>query len=83
MAPRKAAPKQKNSWKSKLRTSVVAVVLLSATSLSVLAVRRPVGHATQLVALGERRIRNTIQRRLGHSRRAPSIFRGQGRDEVG
>lgn len=68
----------------KAHTSEVAAVLLSsAASVSaVLSISTPVGHATQLVTLGEGRIRNTIDGGLGDRGGAPAIALGQGCDEV-
>lgn len=45
-------------------TSVVPVVLLSTASLLVLSIVGPVGHTTELVALGEGSIWDTIANRL-------------------
>lgn len=64
-------------------TTVVTVVLLSATtSVSVLALGGPVGHATKLVALGEGRIRDTVQGSLGGDGRAPTIAGRASLDEL-
>lgn len=63
-------------------TSVVALVLLSTTALA-LAVSRPVGHATQLVALGKRCVRDTVQGRLGGGGRTPSVLSRQSGEKVG
>lgn len=65
-------------------TSVVPVVLHASTTAiaAVLAVGGPVSHATELVALGEGSIWDSVQGGLGGSRGAPSIAIRQGGDEV-
>ena len=69
--PRGASTLSGQSCHCMIRTSEVPVVLLSATSLAVLAVCGPVGHATQLVALGKGSIWDTIANRLSGDRGAP------------
>lgn len=67
------------------RTSVVPVVLgpSSTTIAAVLAISGPVGHATQLVALGEGGVWDTIQGGLCRDWGPPSVAVGQRRDDVG
>ena len=52
-------------------TSEVAVVLLATLSLTILGLGSPVGHATQLVALGEGGIRHTVQHVVGRGGGTP------------
>lgn len=64
-------------------TSIIAVILKATTpAVTILAFRRPVGHAAQLVAFRERRIRNTIQHGVGSNGRAPAIAGGDALDEL-
>lgn len=67
------------------RTSVVPVVLgpSSTTIAAILAISSPVGHATQLVALGEGGVWDTIQGGLCGDWGPPSVAIGQRRDDVG
>lgn len=56
-------------------TPKVSVVLVAAT-VAILALGRPVSHAAKLVALGERRIGDAVERGLGGDRGAPAVARG-------
>ena len=53
-------------------TSVITVILCP-SSISVLALSCPVGHATKLVVLGEWRIGHTFEGGFGGDRGAPSV----------
>jgi hypothetical protein len=65
------------------RTTVVPVVLLpSTTAVGALAVGGPVGHATELVALGEGRIGDAVQSGVGGDGRTPAIAGGAVLDET-
>lgn len=65
-----------------LLTPVVSVVLLpSTTAVLALAVGSPVGHAAQLVALGEGRIGDAVQRGVAGDGGAPAIAGGAVLDE--
>ena len=60
-------------WISIQLTPVVTLILQTTAALSILAARRPVGHASQLVALRERRVGHSVQGRLGGDGRTPPI----------
>lgn len=62
-------------------TTVVPVIRRTST-LPVLRLSSPVGHPTQLVALGERCIRHAIQHVIRRRCRAPGILRGQSRHQI-
>lgn len=66
-----------------LLVAVVALVLLTTTSLTTLGIRGPVGHAAELVTLGERSVRDTTEHVVGRGRGAPSVVRREGADQVG
>lgn len=63
-------------------TSEVAVVLLATLASTILGLSSPVGHAAQLVALGERSIGNTLEHVVARGGGAPSILSRQSGDEV-
>ena len=67
------------------RTSVVPVVLGPSTTTvaAVLAISSPVGHAAQLIPLGEGCVGDAIKGGLGGDWGAPSVAIGQRRDDVG
>lgn len=66
-----------------MATSEVPVVLRATTTLAVLRLSGPVGHAAQLIALGERRVRSALQHVVGAGGGAPGVLRGEGSHEVG
>ena len=63
-------------------TSVVAVVGLATATVGVLGLGSPVGHAAQLVALGEGGVGDTIQHVVGGGSGAPGVLGRQGGDDV-
>lgn len=68
-APQNNAPKKSR----KKPTTEVAVILSTSSTLAVFSFGSPVGHASQLVALGERRIGHAVQCGLGGDGGAPAI----------
>ena len=78
--PRRGS-KKKETQNDRL-TSEVPVILRAALTLTVLGLGGPVGHAAELVALGEGSIGHTVEHVVGGGGRTPGVLHRQSGDQV-
>lgn len=67
----------------KEHTSEVPVVGLATLPLTVLGLGGPVGHAAELVTLGEGCVRHALEHVVAGGSGAPGVLRGEGSHQVG